>query len=85
MPRHTEGHAVVNTIFHSRRRRWAAPGSTDDEHPGLVPILVLSQVLNVVLLLPLSVFMYGISRDRDLMGPGHRSGMNGAFTLSADC
>jgi Mn2+/Fe2+ NRAMP family transporter len=29
---------------------------------------VLSQVLNAVLLLPLLVFMYGISRDRDLMG-----------------
>ena len=39
--------------------------------PGapLVPILVLTQVLNAVLLLPLLVFMYGISRDRDLMGP----------------
>jgi Mn2+/Fe2+ NRAMP family transporter len=38
--------------------------------PGapLIPILVLSQVLNAVLLLPLLVFMYGISRDRDLMG-----------------
>jgi NRAMP (natural resistance-associated macrophage protein)-like metal ion transporter len=38
--------------------------------PGapLVPILILSQVLNAVLLLPLLVFMYGISRDRDLMG-----------------
>ena len=38
--------------------------------PGapLIPILVLSQVLNAVLLLPLLVFMYGIARDRDLMG-----------------
>lgn len=38
--------------------------------PGapLIPILVLSQVLNAVLLLPLLAFMYGISRDRDLMG-----------------
>ena len=38
--------------------------------PGapLIPILVLSQVLNAVLLLPLLVFMYGISCDRDLMG-----------------
>lgn len=37
--------------------------------PGapLIPILVLSQVLNAVLLLPLLVFMYGTSRDRDLM------------------
>ncbi|GAA2754998.1 NRAMP family divalent metal transporter [Actinopolymorpha rutila] len=39
--------------------------------PGapLIPILVLTQVLNAVLLLPLLAFMYGISRDRDLMGP----------------
>jgi len=38
--------------------------------PGapLITILVLSQVLNAVLLLPLLMFMYGISRDRDLMG-----------------
>jgi NRAMP (natural resistance-associated macrophage protein)-like metal ion transporter len=38
--------------------------------PGapLVPILVLTQVLNAVLLLPLLGFMYGISRDRGLMG-----------------
>ena len=38
--------------------------------PGapLIPILVLSQVLNAVLLLPLLLFMYGIARDRDLMG-----------------
>jgi len=38
--------------------------------PGapLVPILVLTQVFNAVLLLPLLGFMYGISRDRGLMG-----------------
>jgi len=38
--------------------------------PGiaLIPILVLTQVLNAVLLLPLLAFMYGIARDRDLMG-----------------
>jgi NRAMP (natural resistance-associated macrophage protein)-like metal ion transporter len=38
--------------------------------PGapLVAILVLTQVLNAVLLLPLLWFMYGIARDRDLMG-----------------
>ena len=38
--------------------------------PGipLVPVLVLSQVLNAVLLLPLLVAMLRISRDRDLMG-----------------
>ena len=38
--------------------------------PGapLIAILVLTQVLNAVLLLPLLAFMYGIARDRDLMG-----------------
>jgi len=38
--------------------------------PGapLVAILVLTQVLNAVLLLPLLWFMHGIARDRDLMG-----------------
>jgi Mn2+/Fe2+ NRAMP family transporter len=38
--------------------------------PGapLVAILVLTQVLNAVLLLPLLWFMYGIARDRELMG-----------------
>ncbi|HEY5275513.1 MAG TPA: divalent metal cation transporter, partial [Coriobacteriia bacterium] len=38
--------------------------------PGapLVAILVLTQVLNAVLLLPLLWFMYGIARDPDLMG-----------------
>jgi Mn2+/Fe2+ NRAMP family transporter len=38
--------------------------------PGvpLIRILVLSQVLNAILLLPLLGFMYGIACDRDLMG-----------------
>ena len=38
--------------------------------PGapLIPILYLSQALNAVLLLPLLLFAYGISRDRELMG-----------------
>jgi Mn2+/Fe2+ NRAMP family transporter len=40
--------------------------------PGLslIPVLVLTQVLNAVLLLPLLVFMYALSRDPELMG-GH--------------
>ena len=38
----------------------------------LMPILVLTQVVNAVLLLPLLVFMYGISRDRDLHGRATR-------------
>jgi len=38
--------------------------------PGapLIPILYLSQALNAILLLPLLLFVAGISRDRDLMG-----------------
>ncbi len=38
--------------------------------PGipLVPILYLTQALNAVLLLPLLLFVYGISSDRELMG-----------------
>jgi Mn2+/Fe2+ NRAMP family transporter len=38
--------------------------------PGipLITVLILTQVLNAVLLLPLMVFMVGISRDTDLMG-----------------
>jgi NRAMP (natural resistance-associated macrophage protein)-like metal ion transporter len=34
----------------------------------LIPILVLSQILNAVLLLPLLAYMYGIARDPNLMG-----------------
>ena len=43
--------------------------------PGapLVPILLLSQVLNAVLLLPLLVFMYRLGRDHHLMA-GQRTG-----------
>ena len=38
--------------------------------PGapLIPILILTQVLNAVLLVPLFGFMYGISRNIDVMG-----------------
>ena len=43
--------------------------------PGapLVPILFLTQVLNAILLLPILVLVYGISRDAEVMGE-HRSG-----------
>jgi len=52
--------------------------------PGipLIPILVLSQVLNAVLLLPLLTFMYGISRDRDLMGDYTASRATAALYLA---
>jgi Mn2+/Fe2+ NRAMP family transporter len=38
--------------------------------PGapLIKILVLTQILNAVLLLPLLIYMYGISKDERLMG-----------------
>jgi Mn2+/Fe2+ NRAMP family transporter len=35
----------------------------------LITILVVTQVLNAVLLLPLLVWMLGVARDRDVMGP----------------
>ena len=34
----------------------------------LLAILVITQVLNAVLLLPLLMYMFGISRDKKLMG-----------------
>ncbi len=48
--------------------------------PGvpLIPILYLTQALNAVLLLPLLIFIYGISRDRELMG-AHANGRWGAL------
>ena len=49
----------------------------------LVPILFLTQALNAILLLPLLVLVYGISRDRELMGE-HASGWaESAATLLA--
>jgi Mn2+/Fe2+ NRAMP family transporter len=47
-----------------------ALGATVVLIPGapLIAILVLTQALNAVLLLPLLVFMYRIAPDRDLMG-----------------
>jgi Mn2+/Fe2+ NRAMP family transporter len=38
--------------------------------PGapLITILVVTQVLNAILLLPLLIYMYGISKDERLMG-----------------
>ena len=56
----------------------------------LVAILVLTQVLNAVLLLPLLWFMYGIARDRDLMGDysagrGTASGYLVAIAAIAGC
>ena len=38
--------------------------------PGvpLISILLLTQILNAILLLPLLLYMFGISRDQRLMG-----------------
>ncbi len=44
----------------------------------LVSILYLTQALNAVLLIPILVFVYGISRDRELMGE-HASGRVGSI------
>jgi Mn2+/Fe2+ NRAMP family transporter len=35
---------------------------------SLIPLLYLTQALNAILLVPLLVFMYGIGRDRSVMG-----------------
>jgi Mn2+/Fe2+ NRAMP family transporter len=53
--------------------------------PGLplIPVLVLTQVLNAVLLLPLLGFMLAIARDRDLMGRATAGrGMTAAYVLA---
>ena len=34
----------------------------------LIKILILTQILNAILLLPLLIYMFGISRDKKLMG-----------------
>jgi len=51
--------------------------------PGLplVAVLVLTQVLNAVLLLPLLVFMYLLARDAHLMGRYAVRGASSAFYL----
>jgi NRAMP (natural resistance-associated macrophage protein)-like metal ion transporter len=52
--------------------------------PGapLIRILFLTQALNAALLLPLLLFTYGISRDRELMGE-HAQGPAGAVATMA--
>ncbi|MEY3360367.1 MAG: hypothetical protein RL531_86 [Actinomycetota bacterium] len=60
-------------------------GATAVLVPGLplIPVLVLTQVLNAVLLLPLLGFMLAIARDRDLMGPATAGpGMTAAYVLA---
>jgi Mn2+/Fe2+ NRAMP family transporter len=51
--------------------------------PGisLIPLLVLTQVLNAVLLLPLLVFMYRLARDPELMETHRVSGGRAAVYL----
>ncbi|GAB3767357.1 Mn2+/Fe2+ NRAMP family transporter [Nocardioides ginsengisegetis] len=58
------------SLFYVSYLATAAVGAGVVLAPGLplIRILVLSQVLNAVLLLPLLGFMFGIARDRDLMG-----------------
>ncbi len=55
--------------------------------PGapLIRILVLSQVLNAVLLLPLLVFMYRIGRDKDLMGEFTATRASSAVYIATIC
>ena len=52
--------------------------------PGisLIPVLLLTQVLNAVLLLPLLLFMYGLARDPELMGGHHVRGGSTAVYIA---
>jgi Mn2+/Fe2+ NRAMP family transporter len=52
--------------------------------PGisLIPVLVLTQVLNAVLLLPLLIFMYGLARDPELMAGRHMRGASTTLYLA---
>jgi Mn2+/Fe2+ NRAMP family transporter len=51
--------------------------------PGLplIPVLVLTQVLNALLLLPLLIFMYALARDRQLMAEYRISGVPAVFDV----
>jgi Mn2+/Fe2+ NRAMP family transporter len=51
--------------------------------PGmpLIAVLVLTQVLNAILLLPLLVFMYLLARNAQFMGPYQVHGVSAAFYL----
>jgi hypothetical protein len=52
--------------------------------PGLplIKVLVFTQILNAILLLPLLVFMYGISKDERLMGKfASSSRMRGVYAF----
>ena len=51
--------------------------------PGapLIVILVLTQALNAILLLPLLTLMYGMARDRELLGEHVASRKQGAVYL----
>jgi Mn2+/Fe2+ NRAMP family transporter len=57
-------------LFYSTFLLVAGGGAAAVLIPGLplIPVLVLTQVLNAVLVLPLLVLMYGLSRDPELMG-----------------
>jgi Mn2+/Fe2+ NRAMP family transporter len=51
--------------------------------PGapLITILIISQIINAVLLLPLLLYMFGISRDKRLMGEFSASNRMSAIYL----
>lgn len=52
--------------------------------PGvpLVPLLVLTQVLNALLLLPLLVLMYRLSRDDEVMGAHVPAGASAVYLVA---
>ena len=52
--------------------------------PGapLITILIISQIVNAVLLLPLLIYMFGIARDKRLMGEFSATGrMSAVYTI----
>ena len=72
-------------LFYGTYAAVVAVGAAIVLLPGapLVPILVLSQVLNAILLLPLMWFMVRIVRDRDVMGDNASGRLHSALCFAA--
>jgi Mn2+/Fe2+ NRAMP family transporter len=72
-------------VFYSTFILLAAGAAAIVLLPGvpLVPVLVLTQVLNAVLLLPLLAVMYGLARDPELMGEHRASNGEAIVYLTA--
>ena len=61
---------VIAEIAESSADNLSAISLRVSKVPGapLIRILVLTQILNAILLLPLLIYMFGIARDNRLMG-----------------